>query len=68
VTVVTIHEPQGKEYGGGQVAAPVFANITAGALRILNVPPDIIPEESEVLSLKSAVARPSLALVRGGDR
>ena len=66
VTVVTIHEPQGKEYGGGQVAAPVFANITAGALRILNVPPDIIPEESEVLSLKRAAARPSLAWSRRG--
>ena len=51
VTVVTIHEPQGEEYGGGQVAAPVFAKITAGALRILNVPPDIIPDASKYLSL-----------------
>lgn len=51
VTVVTIHEPQGEEYGGGQVAAPVFAKITAGALRILNVPPDITPDTSEYLSL-----------------
>ena len=68
VTVVTIHEPQGEEYGGGQVAAPVFANITAGALRILNVPPDIIPEESEVLSLNNASARPSLAGISGEDR
>jgi cell division protein FtsI (penicillin-binding protein 3) len=66
VTVVTIHEPQGEEYGGGQVAAPVFANITAGALRILNVPPDIIPEESEVLSLKNSESRPSLAAIGGG--
>lgn len=68
VTVVTIHEPQGEEYGGGQVAAPVFANITAGALRILNVPPDIIPEESEVLSLKNSESRPSLAGIGGGTR
>lgn len=51
VTVVTIHEPQGEEYGGGQVAAPVFANITAGALRILNVPPDIVPESSQSLRI-----------------
>ncbi len=68
VTVVTINEPQGEEYGGGQVAAPVFAIITAGALRILNVPPDIIPEESETLSLdglNSAVSRPSLAINSG---
>jgi len=69
VTVVTIHEPQGKEYGGGQVAAPVFANITAGALRILNVPPDIISNASESLSLEglnSAASRPSLAGLSGG--
>ncbi len=51
VTVVTIHEPQGKEYGGGQVAAPVFSVITAGALRILNVAPDIVPEVTPSLSL-----------------
>ncbi len=58
VTVVTIHEPQGEEYGGGQVAAPVFANITAGALRILNVAPDIIPEAGN--NLGSATARTEL--------
>jgi len=40
VVVVTIHEPKGEEYGGGQVAAPVFSKIAAGAMRILNVPPD----------------------------
>lgn len=40
VAVVTIHEPKGEEYGGGTVAAPAFAKIAAGAMRILNVPPD----------------------------
>lgn len=40
VIVVSIHQPQGDEYGGGAVAAPVFAEIAAGAMRILNVPPD----------------------------
>jgi len=40
VVVVTIHEPKGEEYGGGQVSAPVFSKIAAGAMRILNVPPD----------------------------
>lgn len=53
VTVVTIHEPKGEEYGGGRVAAPVFSTITAGALRILNVPPDIIPADSSLLSLRA---------------
>ena len=40
VVVVTIHEPKGEQYGGGQVAAPVFHQIASGAMRILNVPPD----------------------------
>jgi len=41
VTVVTIDEPN-KELGhfGGAVAAPVFAKVMEGALRILNIPPD----------------------------
>jgi cell division protein FtsI (penicillin-binding protein 3) len=40
VIVVSIQQPQGDEYGGGAVAAPVFGQIAAGAMRILNVPPD----------------------------
>ncbi len=40
VLVVVIDEPQGAEYYGGQVAAPVFSRIMTGALRILDVPPD----------------------------
>ncbi len=41
VTVVTIDEPN-KELGhfGGAVAAPVFAKVMEGTLRILNIPPD----------------------------
>jgi cell division protein FtsI (penicillin-binding protein 3) len=38
--VVVIDEPSGKLYYGGEVAAPVFANVMAGALRLLGVPPD----------------------------
>jgi cell division protein FtsI (penicillin-binding protein 3) len=45
VIVVSIQRPQGKETGGGQVAAPVFAEIASGAMRLLNVTPDaIVPE------------------------
>jgi cell division protein FtsI (penicillin-binding protein 3) len=44
VTVVVINEPQGEDYGGGAAAAPVFSRITAGALRLLNVPPSEFPE------------------------
>jgi cell division protein FtsI (penicillin-binding protein 3) len=40
VLVVVIHEPRGKSYYGGQVAAPVFARVMEAALRLLNVPPD----------------------------
>jgi len=40
VTVVVISEPQGKEYYGGLVAAPAFARIMAGALRLMNIAPD----------------------------
>ncbi len=39
VAVVLINEPSSKEYGGGAIAAPVFAREMAGALRVLNVPP-----------------------------
>jgi len=38
--VVVLDEPQGEEYYGGQVAAPVFARVVSGALRLLNIHPD----------------------------
>ena len=40
VMVVVINEPQGKQYYGGQVAAPVFASVMADALRLFNIAPD----------------------------
>ena len=40
VLVVVIDDPGAGQYFGGQVAAPVFANVMQGALRILNIPPD----------------------------
>lgn len=43
VVVVIVNEPRGDEHLGGQVAAPVFSGIAAGAMRILNVPPDAAP-------------------------
>ena len=44
VTVVVINEPQGEEHGGGSAAAPVFSTVTAGALRLLDVPPTQLGE------------------------
>ena len=41
VVAVMIDEPSGKEYYGGEVAAPVFAKVMEGALRTLGVPQDI---------------------------
>jgi len=40
VAVVAINDPSGKQYYGGQVAAPLFSKVMSGALRLLNVPPD----------------------------
>jgi cell division protein FtsI (penicillin-binding protein 3) len=40
IVAVMIDEPGNGQYYGGQVAAPVFSRIMAGALRMLSVPPD----------------------------
>jgi cell division protein FtsI (penicillin-binding protein 3) len=40
VVAVMIDEPGGGRYYGGDVAAPVFAQIAAGSLRALQVAPD----------------------------
>lgn len=44
VMVVVIQEPNNGKYYGGQVAAPVFGNVMAGALRLLDIAPDAVPE------------------------
>ena len=38
--VVVIDEPQGTDYYGGLVAAPVFSTVMGQALRIMNITPD----------------------------
>ena len=50
VLVVVIDEPQGKEYYGGEVAAPVFSRIMGQALRLRQVIPDK-PVENQILHL-----------------
>ncbi len=40
IIAVMVDEPSAGKHFGGQVAAPVFANVAASALRSLNVPPD----------------------------
>ncbi len=44
VVAVMVDEPRGGKYYGGEVAAPVFREVTAGALRVLGVPPDGIED------------------------
>jgi cell division protein FtsI (penicillin-binding protein 3) len=71
VTVVVIDEPNAGDYYGGQVAAPAFADITRGALRLLGVPPDdgslplrqataTVPSGSVMHRIRSALAQISL--------
>lgn len=40
VLVVVVDRPQGREYYGGEVAAPVFSRIMEQALRLRQVAPD----------------------------
>ena len=40
VAVIVIDDPQGEQFNGGDIAAPVFARIATGALRLMAVPPD----------------------------
>ena len=46
VLVVLINEPKGDRYYGGEVAAPVFAEVMSGALQLLNIRPDAVAEGS----------------------
>jgi cell division protein FtsI (penicillin-binding protein 3) len=43
VVAVMIDEPDGGQIYGGQVAAPVFADVVSRSLRTLQVPPDSAP-------------------------
>jgi cell division protein FtsI (penicillin-binding protein 3) len=57
IIAVMIDEPSNGKYFGGQVAAPVFSNVAASALRSLNISPDasitnvIMPAEPVMESL-----------------
>src|SRR5690606_21498965 len=60
VVVVMIDEPKGGSYYGGDVAAPVFSRIVAGALRILAVPPDALPAPPLRVPVGDDVLHPTL--------
>ncbi len=44
VCAVVINDPQGDDYYGGLVAAPVFQAVMRDAMRLLNVPPDALQQ------------------------
>lgn len=55
--LVVIDEPSGKKYHGGDVAAPVFANVMAGALRLMAIAPDGL-DQLPATSLVQTAANP----------
>ncbi|MGK0443992.1 MAG: cell division protein FtsI (penicillin-binding protein 3) [Bermanella sp.] len=46
VTIVVIDEPSGREYYGGEVAAPIFSRVTQSSLRLMNVTPTVFEDKS----------------------
>jgi cell division protein FtsI (penicillin-binding protein 3) len=43
--VVVLDDPKNGAYYGSQIAAPLFSKIATGALRLFNVPPDMIDNQ-----------------------
>ncbi|MEE8248986.1 MAG: penicillin-binding protein 2, partial [Gammaproteobacteria bacterium] len=56
VAVVVIDEPQGEDYSGGEIAAPVFARILSGAMRLLAIPPDALREPPLMIVAQAELA------------
>lgn len=54
--VVTINEPTGDDYYGGQVAAPVFSRVMGGALRLFDIAPDLMDDKIKFASLRNKAA------------
>ncbi|MCX7055725.1 MAG: penicillin-binding transpeptidase domain-containing protein [Proteobacteria bacterium] len=55
--VVVIDDPSNGKYYGGDVAAPVFSAVMAGALRLLAVPPDDLSRIPSASFVQSEVPR-----------
>ncbi len=60
--VVVVNDPMLGDYHGGQVAAPVFAKVMDGALRLMNIPPD----DMQAIKLRQAANDAYLLHVAGG--
>lgn len=61
--VVMVNDPKGREYYGGEVAAPVFSRVMEGALTTLNIYPDL-PEGLREVRLETK--KQPLQIVQGG--
>lgn len=59
VVAVVVDEPRGQFHYGGDVAAPVFAKLTADLMRLYNIAPDALPA--------AAAAGAAAATAAGGD-
>jgi cell division protein FtsI (penicillin-binding protein 3) len=56
IITVMIDEPSAGKYYGGLVSAPVFSRVMSGALRVLDIPPDMEETMPIVLSRKDTSA------------
>lgn len=54
VMVVTVDEPRGDAYYGGEVAAPIFARVMAGALPLLDIAPEALPAGTRMAHLEDS--------------
>ncbi|MCV2403089.1 penicillin-binding protein 2 [Marinomonas sp. C2222] len=61
--VVMVNDPKGREYYGGEVAAPVFSRVMEGALTTLNIYPDL-PEGLREVRLETK--KQPIQVVQGG--
>ncbi len=61
VMVVTVDEPADGIYYGGEVAAPVFSKVMAGALRIRDIAPDAINTEMQYAAAPSSIIKTKMA-------
>ena len=53
VMVVTVDDPRGDAHFGGAVAAPVFREVMAGAMRLMNIAPDDVERPLQQLARDS---------------
>ena len=66
VLVVMVTDPQKGSYYAGDVAAPIFHDIMSGALRMLNIRPDDLPNEPAEMT--TASVPPSSTTATGKKR